>query len=191
MTRKISTQFIKRIYAKMSIPVIAINICSKSNTKHVGASVYQRLNRKHEDDENYCLIQLYEFEDNESFSASDAFLTQIGACTLYLSDEHDDLHNQTSATTSHNIKKARDNKKLLNIFHGKDIELIFVKPSFLIRAPVNNSNTIDLAAKILKLTGKPSHVTNSAEVEMPIAYGTICWFFSSYKICHLHVRRNS
>jgi hypothetical protein len=36
---------------------------------------------------------------------------------------------------------------------------------------VTNTNSLDLSSKILKLTGKTSHVTNSAEIEMPIAYG--------------------
>lgn len=174
----------------MSIPVIAFNIDSKFNTKRIGASVFQRLNRKHEDDECFYLIQLYEFEDNDSYSTADAFLTQIGSCTLYLSDEYEDA-SPANAANSSNIKKSRDNKKLLSIFHGKDIELVFVKPSFLVRAPTNNSNTTDLAAKILKLTGNPSHVTNSAEVEMPIAYGMkvciICDVITTMSSCNKHL----
>ena len=160
----------------MSNLIVATNFVTKNNQKRVGASVYERLNRKSEDDEEYFSIKLYEFDDNDSYSTFDSFLVQIGSCTLYLSDEFDATITGSSTKdndTTDNIKKKRDHKKLLNIFHGKDIDLVFVKPSFLVKSNITITNTVDLSTKILKLTGKPSHVTNAAEMEMPIAYGKL------------------
>ena len=166
----------------MSNLIVATNFVTRNNQKRIGASVYERLNRKSEDDEEYYSIKLYEFDDNDSYSTFDSFLVQIGSCTLYISDEFDATITGSSTKvnddTTNNIKKKRDHKKLLNIFHGKDIDLVFIKPSFLVKSNISNTNTVDLSSKILKLTGKPTHVTNSAEIEMPVAYGKFCRFIT-------------
>ena len=88
----------------MSNLVIAVNFLTKLNQKRLGASVYERLNRKHQDDEEYYSIKLYEFDDSDSYSTFDSFLVQIGPCTLYLSEEFDPSNVNEAST---NTKKKR------------------------------------------------------------------------------------
>ncbi len=132
----------------------AITIQTKSGSKRIGASVYERKNRKSLEDEIYFLISLFEFDDNEQFSTLDSFLNQVNPSIIYIPDEYQDSN-------------KRDGKKLSNILFGRNIETVFVKKYHFI------NSKLDLTSKINKLAGRATHVTNSMEVEMPLAFSCI------------------
>jgi len=140
----------------MSNSIVAINIVRKNNKKRVAASLFKRESRDSFSGLNPTFtISLYEFDETEQFSNLDALLLQIGSCTLYLSEDFED-------------KSKGDGKKIFNnILLGKDFEVVFVKNAFF------QGNPTDLAAKVLRLTGKATHSTNVAEMEMPLAYRTL------------------
>lgn len=139
----------------MSNSIVAINIVRKNNKKRVAASLFKRENRDFSGLDPSFTISLFEFDENEQFSNLDAFLVQIGACTIYLSEDFED-------------KSKGDGKKIFNnVLQGKDFEVVFVKNAFF------QGQSADLAAKVLRLTGKATHSTNVAEMEMPLAYRTL------------------
>lgn len=134
--------------------IVAVSINKKSQQRHIGAAVIERLKRKNERDDILYSINLFQFiEENDHFSTLDSFLMQLGSCTMYMSDEFE------------NTTKG-DGRKIANILHGKDVDIVHVKKTCFQRKQ-------DLAGKILKLTGRTSHVSNIAETERPLAYSCI------------------
>ena len=141
---------------------VAISIGKSGGSKTVGAAVFTRLKRTGMDDPTTAAITLYQFVDNEQFSGLDSFLVQIGGCVLYLSDEFEDL-------------SKGDGRKVGNLLQGKDVEAVYRKKA-LFTAPK------DIGEALLKLVGKATHATNTADTEMPLAHSCINCLLSSLRL---------
>jgi DNA mismatch repair protein MSH2 len=147
-------QSIDRLGTIMEAPSIAINITKTAKHRQIGACVLRRLNRTNADDTVEYSLELYDFlEENDTFANLDSFFIQIGSSICYFPEE---LENSSKG----------DGKKLFNILHGKDIDSKFVKRSHFAKKP-------DTESKILKLTGRATHATNTAETERPFSYGCV------------------
>ena len=154
-----------------AIPIIAVNISPKQSRKRIGISSFRQINRKDYSDTTNYTLKLYEFNDNEQFSYLDTFLNQLGTCIMYLSNEYED-------------KNKIDSKKITNLLlNKKDIEIIYVKQSLF---QPNSKN--DIQSNIFKLISnaqtisRTTHIINTAEVEMPLAYYSIQVLITSQQL---------
>jgi len=101
-------------------------------------------------------IVMFEFSDNEQFSCLDTFLTsQISdGVTLYIPEENND-------------QAKGDCRKVHDIISNKPVqEVIYMKKSSFQRKA-------DTMLSVLKLVGRTTHTTNTAETEMPLALGCV------------------
>ena len=155
-----------------AIPIIAVNISHKQSRKRIGISSLKQINRKDYNDTTNYTLKLYEFNDNEQFSYLDTFLTQLGSCIIYLSNEYEDKN------------KKIDSKKITNLLlNKKDIEIIYIKHSLF---QPNSKN--DIQSNIFKLISNDqtishtTHIINTAEGEMPLAYYSIQVLITSQQL---------
>jgi DNA mismatch repair protein MSH2 len=132
---------------------IALQISKKQNQRCIGAAVRKRVHRSGLEDEILFSIELYDFMDNEQYSNLDAFLVQMGASVLYLSEEYED-------------SSKGDGRKLFNLSEGKGMERVYTKKSLFTKKS-------DVGQNLLKLCGKQTHATNVAETERPLGYACL------------------
>ena len=144
---------------------------SKGSSRLISAALYRRMvssihGLSHEStstdplqqqqQQQMAQIVMFEFSDNEQFSCLDTFLTsQISdGVTLYISEEHND-------------QAKGDCRKVHNIISSKPVqEVIYMKKNSFQRKA-------DTMSSVLKLVGRTTHTTNTAETEMPLALGCV------------------
>lgn len=158
-------------------PVSKHHLCisiarSKGSSRLISAALYRRMvssihglshdnsstdtDTLQQQQQQMAQIVMFEFSDNEQFSCLDTFLTsQISdGVTLYISEEH-------------NEQAKGDGRKVYNIISSKPVqEVIYMKKSSFQRKA-------DTMSSVLKLVGRTTHTTNTAETEMPHALGCV------------------
>ena len=128
-----------------------------------GAAVLSRKARTSMEDPVSYSLEVFDFLDSEQLSNMDAFLLHLGKVDLYLSDELEDT------------SKGMGKRVASILQHKQDIEIHFLKKSVM-------TKKAETSTLLSNLVDKPSHATNTVEVQSPMAFGVLDALLSQAKL---------